>query len=109
MLRITKGDKVIVLTGKDRGKEGVVEKLFPKKGTAFVPGVGMYKKHIKPQMARDGKGGVFELFRPIALSKIALLDPKTGKATRVGFKTEKDSKVRVAKKSGQSVAQTTSK
>jgi len=93
-------DKIKVLTGRDRGREGVIEKLFPKKGVALVPGINTYKKHIKKQMARDGKGGVYELSRPIALSKITHMDPKDSKkATRIGFRMEGDKKVRIAKKS----------
>ncbi len=101
MLRIKKGDKVKVIAGADRGKEGTVEVLFPKKGTAFIPGVGLYKKHIKAQVARDGKGGVYEMYRPIAVTKLALVDPKDGKATRVKFQVTGDKKVRIAVKSGQ--------
>ena len=99
MLKFTKGDKVIVRVGRDRGHEGVIERIFPKKGTALVPGVNVYKKHIKKQIARDGKGGIYEIPRPIAFSKLSLVDPKTNKATRIGFKLEGDKKVRVAKKS----------
>lgn len=101
MLRIKKGDKVKVIAGADRGKEGTVEVLFPKKGTAFIPGVGLYKKHIKAQVARDGKGGVYEMYRPIAVTKLALVDPKSGKPTRVKFQITGDKKVRIAVKSGQ--------
>ena len=101
MLKIKKGDKVVVILGADRGKTGVVERVFPKKGTASVPNVGLYKKHVKAQNARDGKGGVFELFRPIALSKLALVDPKTGKPTRVKFTVSGERKIRVATKSNE--------
>lgn len=101
MAKLHKGDKVVVLTGRDRGQEGTIEKMFPKKGVALVPGVNIYKKHIKKSMARDGKGGVYEIPRPIAFSKIALVDPKSGKPTRAGFKIEGDKKVRIAKKSKQ--------
>lgn len=99
MLKIKKGDKVRVMTGKDRGHEGVVERVFPKKGTAFIPGIGIYKKHIKAQNAVDGKGGVYELSRPIALSKLSLIDQKSGKPTRVSFEISGDKKVRKAVKS----------
>ncbi len=98
MLKIRKGDKVQVITGSDKGKEGVVEIVFPKKGTAYIPGVGLYKKHVKAQVARDGKGGVYELFRPIAMSKLAIVDPKTGKPTRVKFQISGDKKIRVSAK-----------
>ncbi len=101
MLKIKKGDKVKVITGSDKGKEGTIEILFPKKGTAYVPGVGLYKKHIKAAVARDGKGGVYELFRPIAISKLAIVDPKSGKPTRVKFQVSGDKKLRVSAKSNE--------
>lgn len=101
MLKIKKGDKVKVIAGSDKGREGVVEKVFPKKGTAFVPGVSVYKKHISSKTAVDGKGGVYELSRPISIAKLAFIDPKTNKTTRVRFEVSKDKKVRVAVKSKQ--------
>jgi len=101
MLKIRKGDKVRVITGSDKGKEGTVEVVFPKKGTAYVPGVGLYKKHVKAQVARDGKGGVYELFRPIAVSKLAIIDPKTGKPTRVKFQISGEQKLRISAKSNE--------
>jgi len=100
MLKYKIGDKVIVKIGRDRGREGVIEKIFPKKNKALVPGINIYKRHIKARIAADGKGGMYELPRPILLSKLAIIDPKTGKPTRVGFKFEGDKKVRFAKKSG---------
>lgn len=106
MLKIKKGDKVVVIAGSDRGKEGVVEAFFPKKMKAFIPGVGMYKKHVKAQVARDGKGGVYELFRPISVNKIALVDPKTGKNTRVKFSISGKQKMRVATKSNELIDKT---
>lgn len=101
MLKIKKGDKITVITGSDKGKTGTVEIVFPKKGTAYIPGIGLYKKHVKAQTARDGKGGVYELFRPIAVSKIAVVDPKSGKATRVKFQMSGDKKLRVSAKSNE--------
>ncbi len=100
MQKIKTGDKVMVMRGKDKGREGTVERVFPKKGTAFVPGINIYKKHIKKQMAADGKGGIYEIPRPITLSKLAVIDPKTKKPTRVGFKVEGGKKLRISKKSG---------
>ncbi len=99
MQKIKTGDKVMVMRGKDKGREGTVERVFPKKGTAFIPGVNIYKKHIKKAVAADGKGGVYEIPRPIALSKLAVIDPKTKKPTRVGFKVEGGKKLRISKKS----------
>lgn len=101
MLKYKIGDKVKVLIGRDKGREGVIEKIYPKKNKALVPGVNVYKRHIKARVAADGKGGIYELPRPILLSKLAVIDPKSGKPTRVGFKFEGDKKVRFAKKSGE--------
>lgn len=87
------------MTGKDKGREGVIEVLVGGE-KALVQGVNIYKKHVKKSQTKDSKGGVFEIPRPIALNKLAVLDPKTGKPTRVGFRIEGDKKVRVSKKSG---------
>jgi large subunit ribosomal protein L24 len=100
MMKFKKGDKVFVRAGKDRGREGEIVEVFPDKRTAIVMGVNMYKKHVKKAVARDGKGGVYDLPRPIHLSKLMLIDPKTKKPTRVGFKIEGGKKLRIAKKSG---------
>lgn len=97
------GDKVTVLQGRDRGREGEILKLFPKKGTALVDGINQYKKHIKKELTQDGNGGIFDLPRPIALSKIAVIDPKTKKAARIGFKMEGDNKIRINKKTGKAL------
>lgn len=98
MLKYKAGDKVKVLQGKDRGREGTILKIDRKKGTALVEGINMYKKHVKAQVARDGKGGVYEIPRPMQLSKLAVIDPKTKKPARVGFKIEGKNKVRINKK-----------
>lgn len=95
MLKFKTGDTVKVLRGKDKGKEGVILKVFPKKGVALVENINMYKKHIKAQAARDNKGGVYDIPRPITLSKLAVVDLKTKKAARVGFRFEGDKKVRI--------------
>ncbi|MDP3888485.1 MAG: 50S ribosomal protein L24 [bacterium] len=95
MLKIKKGDKVKVLIGKDKGKEGQVEKVFSKKGKVLVSGVNIYKKHAKP---RQGKpGGIIDLVRPLPVSNVSLVCPKCGKATRVGFGGT-DEKVRICRK-----------
>ena len=99
--KIRTGDKVQVLAGRDKGKRGEVIRVVPKESRAFVQGVNMVKRHEKPQgMSRPG--GITEKEGPIDLSNLALLDPKTDKPTRVGFKTLEDgTKVRVAKGSGE--------
>lgn len=94
------GDTVKVLQGRDRGREGAILKIFPKDFTALVDGINMYKKHIKKSLTQDGKGGIFDMPRPILLSKIAVIDPKTKKTARIGIKIEGDKKVRINKKTG---------
>ena len=99
--KIRKGDRVQVLTGKDKGRQGEVIRVMPDAGRALVQGVNLVKKHQKPQgMGRPG--GIIEKEASIDLSNLALLDPKSGKPTRVGFKVLEDGKkVRVAKASGE--------
>jgi large subunit ribosomal protein L24 len=98
--RIRKGDTVIVLAGKDKGKSGRVLEVRPDADRAVVEGVNTVRKHTKPSMS-DPQGGVKTKEASIHMSNIALRDPQTGKATRVGFKTNaKGVKVRVAKRSG---------
>lgn len=97
--KIKKGDKVVVLAGKDRGAEGDVVQVMPKAGRVVVRGANMIRKHQR-QTPRE-QGGIITKEAPIHISNVALVDPKTGKATRVGFKIENDKKVRVAKASGE--------
>jgi large subunit ribosomal protein L24 len=98
MLKFKVNDKVKIMAGKDRGREGAIESISG--GYALVQGVNLYKKHVKKNLTKDGKGGIFEIPRPILLSKLAIIDPKSGKPTKVGFKIEGDKKVRISKKSG---------
>lgn len=101
-LKIKKGDEVVVLTGKDKGVKGEVLKTMPAQNRVIVQGVNMVKKHNKP--TQFSAGGVEQKELSIHVSNVALADPKSGKATRVGYKTLKDGKkVRVAKKSGETV------
>lgn len=97
--KIKKGDKVVVITGRDKGKSGEVFQVMPTEGRALVRGVNLVKRHTK-QTAQT-EGGIITKEAPIQLSNIAIADPKTGKPTRVGFKIMDDGrKVRVAKRSG---------
>lgn len=98
MRKYKAGDKVKVLQGKDKGREGEIEKILLKKDKAIVPGLNVYKKHVKGAPGR--KGGIYEVPRPIQLSKLAVICPKCKKATRVGFKMSGNEKVRVCKKCG---------
>lgn len=101
-MKIKKGDKVVVLTGKDKGKTGEVLTAMPQKSRAIVQGVNVVKKHTKP--TQTSPGGIIPTELPIHVSNLALVDPKTSKATRVGYKTLKDGqKVRIAKKSGETI------
>ena len=89
----------MVLSGKDRGKEGAVLKVFPKKERALVAGVGMVKKHQKPRQ-RGQAGAIVARPSPIHISNVAIKDPQTGKPSRVGYAIKDGKKVRIAKKSG---------
>jgi large subunit ribosomal protein L24 len=99
--KIKKGDRVQVLTGRDKGKRGEVVAVNPTENRALVQGVNMVKRHRKPQ-GMNQPGGIQEKEAPIHLSNLALIDPASDKATRVGFRTLEDGKkVRVAKRSGE--------
>jgi large subunit ribosomal protein L24 len=101
--RIRKGDQVIVLTGSDRGKRGEVLRVIPKEDRAVVQGVNIAKLHTKPK-GMGQPGGIVEKEATIHLSNIALIDPKTDRATRIGFKTlENGSKIRVARATGNTI------
>lgn len=98
-LKIKKGDKVVVLTGRDKGKSGEVKTVLIAEQKLVVQGVNVQTKHRKPTQASPG--GLDKVEAPIHISNVALADPKTGKPTRVGYKTVGDRKVRVAKRSGE--------
>ena len=98
--KIRKGDRVVVLAGRDKGKKGEVLKVFPDDGRALVSGINMVKRHQR-QSPRQ-QAGIVSKESPVDMSKIAHVDPKTGAPTRVGFKILGDGrKVRYAKKSGE--------
>ena len=100
MANIRKDDNVIVISGGDKGKKGKVLKVLPKEGRALVQGVNLVKRHQR--QTQKEQGGIVSKEAPIQLSNIAHVDPKSGKATRIGFKVLADgSKVRFAKKSGE--------
>lgn len=101
-LKIKKGDQVIVLSGSDKGKKGEVLLVKPDVNKVIVEGVNVVKKHTKPS-AQNPQGGVVETEAPIQISNLAIVDPESGKPTRVGFKIEDGKKVRFAKKSGKTL------
>jgi large subunit ribosomal protein L24 len=100
-MHVKKGDTVIVITGKDKGKKGRVLAAFPKKDRVLVEGINLVKKHARPSQANP-QGGILTQETPIHVSNVSLIDPKSGKPTRVGYKVlDNGKKVRVAKKSGE--------
>ena len=102
MNRIKKGDTVYVNAGNDKGKTGKVLSVDPKADRAVVEGINMVSKHTKPN-SKQPQGGIIKQEAPIHISNLNLIDPKSGKPTRVGFKVEGDKKVRIAKKSGEEI------
>jgi large subunit ribosomal protein L24 len=97
--KIKKGDKVVVMAGRDKGKTGEVRRVMPNEGRAIVAGVNLVRRHTK-QTAQT-EGGILTKESPIHMSNLAIADPKSGKPTRVGFRVLDDGrKVRVAKRSG---------
>jgi len=97
--KIRKGDKVVVLTGRDKGRTGEVIEVRPSENRALVRGVNMVKKHQRQSAQQEG--GIISKEAPVHLSNLAVADPKDGKPTRIGFKIQADgTKVRVAKRSG---------
>ena len=104
---VKKGDKVKVITGKDKNKEAVVLEAFPKKDKVIVEGVNIVKKHQRPTQMNP-QGGIIEVEAPIHVSNVQLVDPKTGEATRVGYQEQDGKRVRVAKKSGEVIAEAVS-
>jgi large subunit ribosomal protein L24 len=98
--KIKKGDKVVVLSGKDKGRTGEVVKAMPKDGKVIVSGINVHARHRKPSQTNP-QGGIERKEAPLHVSKVAIADPKTGQPTRVRFEERDGKKVRVAAKSGE--------
>ncbi|MGC1512539.1 MAG: 50S ribosomal protein L24 [Acidimicrobiales bacterium] len=99
-MKIRKGDKVVVLTGKDRGKEGLVMRALPDAGKVVVEGVNVAKRHQRPTSATQ-QGGIIDKLMPLDVSNVAVISPADGKATRVGFRfDDKGNKIRICKRTG---------
>ncbi|MDR1475218.1 MAG: 50S ribosomal protein L24 [Holosporales bacterium] len=96
--RLKKGDKVVVITGKDKGLKGEIERVFTKTNKALVKGVNIAICHIKP--SQSNAGGIVKKDRPVDMSNLMIIDPSLDKPTRVGFKVIDGRKVRFAKRSG---------
>ena len=101
-LHIKKGDNVFVNAGNDKGKTGKVLSVIPDKDRAIVEGINMVSKHTKPN-SKQPQGGIIKQEASIHISNLNLIDPKSGKATRVGYRMDGDKKVRYAKKSGEEI------
>ena len=101
-MRIRKGDKVRVLTGKDRGREGTVAKVLPGRGKVIVDGVNVARKHVRANPQQNIPGGIIEVDMALDASNVAVLSPKDGKPTRVGYRFDAEgNKMRVCKRSGE--------
>lgn len=101
-MKVKKGDTVLIISGKDSGRTGKILKSLPKEQKILVEGMNLRKKHVRPK--REGeKGQVVEIPAPMQVSNIKIICPKCGKATRVGYKTEKDVKKRICKKCSQEI------
>jgi large subunit ribosomal protein L24 len=98
--KIKKGDKVVVLSGKDKGRTGEVAKVMPKEGKVIVSGVNVHARHRKPSQVNP-QGGIERKEAPLHVSNVAIADPKTGAPTRVRFEEREGKKVRVAVRSGE--------
>ncbi len=102
-MKIKKGDKVIVISGKDKGKTGTIQKAYPKLNKVVIDGVNVVKKHQKPTQSHP-EGSIIEMYAPLDASKVMYYDEKSKKGTRLGYKINEDgSKVRIAKKTNKEV------
>ena len=101
-MKIRKSDNVMVLAGKDKGKTGVIDRVFVEEGKVTVKGIAMAKKHVKPSR-KNPQGGIIDINLKVDVSNLALVCPSCGKPTRVGYKISENQKTRVCKKCNQSV------
>jgi large subunit ribosomal protein L24 len=101
MIKFKAGDTVKITSGKDKGREGKIEVVYPKESLALIPEINIYKKHVKGQQGQ--KGGIYDIPRPLPFSKFSLICPKCKKVTRVGFRLVEKDKVRVCRKCGKEI------
>ena len=101
-MKLVKGDKVIVISGKDKGKVGIIQRAYPSINKVVVEGVNVVKKHQKPTQTHP-EGSIVEMYAPIDVSKVMYYDEKTKKGTRIGYSLVDGKKVRIAKKSGKEI------
>jgi len=96
-MKVHQGDKVQVISGKDKGREGVVKQAWPKRGQVLVEGVGVVKKHAKPN-SKQSQGGIIELTKPVPVARVMLICPQCNQPCRVGYRLEAGKKYRFCKK-----------
>lgn len=101
-MKLKKGDTIIVTTGKDKGKKGKVDKVLPGQGAVVVAGVNVFKRHRKKKDEKNA-GGIIDITKPVAVSKLALVCPKCNQPTRVGYIVVKDEKERICRKCEQKI------
>ena len=101
-MKVKKGDSVLIIAGKDKGRTGKIIKSLPKELKVLVEGMNLRKKHVKPKKQGE-KGQVVAIPTPVDISNIKIICPKCGKATRIGYKIEKDIKKRICKKCNQEI------
>ncbi len=101
-MKLLKGDEVKIVLGKDKGKMGKVEKVFARENSVLVEGVNQYKRHVKARQ-QGQTSEIVTITKPLAVAKVQLVCPKCKKITRVGYKMEKDSKVRICRKCGKEI------
>ncbi len=101
-MKIKKGDEVQVMLGKDKGKKGKVEQIFPKLARVLVAGVNIYKRHRKSR-GQNQPGGIIDITKPLPVANIALICPKCQQPTRVGWKLQGEKRVRICRKCGQEI------
>lgn len=95
-MKLHKGDKVLVIAGKDKGREGKIEKVFPKRSKVLIPGINMYKRHMRKTQQQEG--GIIEFAKPLPVSNVALICSECGKHTRIGYTIVNGEKQRVCRK-----------
>lgn len=96
-MKLKKGDKIKVMVGKDKGREGTVDRVYIKQNKVLVPGVNIYKRHVK-KTENNKEGGIIDIPRPLAVSKVMLICPKCKKLARVGYSIEKGRRYRICKR-----------
>ena len=102
-LRVRKGDEIVVIAGRDRGKRGKVQEVDRVKGTVIVAGVNVVKRHTKPNPSKNQKGGIVDQPNPLSLGKVMVICPHCGEATRVAHRMDEDTKERICKRCGEPI------